>query len=583
MKTTEVTIKPAKGRPILQWVGKRPLKRMTALPRSRPRPSINEIGSRPRPEPAEGPPRHARVPTTVRAPQIPGMRRWPHMLWLLLLVPTASLADGVSPVLNFFHTDTWLPASIVTLVIILVESGLLRWRIRQVPFLGSLWRSIVLNAASSVTGSVLLLAFGRDSFFMWDTMSMVLPLFLITLATEIPLLRLLYRQISLAWQRACFVGVGINVASYACVFAIEIGLLSGWIAYAGRLDKKEQTDWQSPQLLSRVTGRIYGTVSPGPTHGLRLFDPQAGAWTTLTNCPSLDPNTWDVAWDVCAYIPWGTADWKERHLVMARLPEFCVIHDMEVTRFMDHDFDGIANWQGVAALSLSPDARHLAILFRYAEVAAYKDASSYYALGSKCRVIVVALDSGREIARAPRWASDRGVCWLPDARTVLFSSFDDEKVYQTPKSAVRGDTGYGIGDAKTAKFPRSLFAFRMKTGDVARFADGSDPCLALRRRLVMVRAGDALRLLDPSGRQVSSLDVSRLGYRGARVSPDGTMAIADMRRHSPFSAGGTTVLIDVAAPATRHFMGGEFSYKYVWTDGMAGSSNPAPEAASREH
>lgn len=30
--TTEVTIKPAKGRPMLQWVGKRPLKRMTAFP-----------------------------------------------------------------------------------------------------------------------------------------------------------------------------------------------------------------------------------------------------------------------------------------------------------------------------------------------------------------------------------------------------------------------------------------------------------------------------------------------------------------------------------------------------------------------
>ncbi len=31
-ETTEVTIKPAKGRPMLQWVGKRPLKRMTAFP-----------------------------------------------------------------------------------------------------------------------------------------------------------------------------------------------------------------------------------------------------------------------------------------------------------------------------------------------------------------------------------------------------------------------------------------------------------------------------------------------------------------------------------------------------------------------
>ncbi len=500
------------------------------------------------------------------------------MLWLLLLVPTAAFADGVSPILNFFHKDTWLPASIVTLVIILVESGLLRWRIKQVPFIGSLWRSAVLNAASSFTGSVLLLAFRRDSFFMWDTMSMVLPLFLITLATELPLLHLLYRQVPLTWWRTCLLGVGINVASYACVFAIEIGLLFGWLSHAGHLDKKEQAEWQSPQLLHRVTGRIYATVSPGPTHGLRLLDPQAGAWTTLTNCPSLDPNTWDIARDVCAYVPWDTSDWKDRHIVISRLPGFSVIHDIEVTRFMDHDFDDIANWQGVAALSLSPDARHLAILFRYADVVAYKDGSSYYALGSKCRVIVVALDSGREIARAPRWASDCGLCWLPDARTVLFSSFDDEKVYQTPKSAVRGNTGYGIGDVKDAKFPRSLFAFRMDMGDVARFAEGSDPCLASRRKLVMTRDGDSLRLLDPSGRQVSRLDVPRLGHRGARMSPDGDMVIADMSRHSPFYAGGTTVLIDFVAPTTRHLIRGDFSYKYVWTGAMEGSSNQVPEA-----
>lgn len=505
------------------------------------------------------------------------------MLWLLLLVPATASADGVSPILNFFHKDTWLPASIVTLVIILVESGLLRWRIKQVAFIGSLWRSAILNAASSAAGSALLLAFRRDSFFMWDAMSLVLPLFLITLATEVPLLRLLYRQVPLVWRRAYSLGVGINIASYACVFAIEIGLLFGWISYAGHLDRKEQAAWQNPELLHRLTGRIYGTVSPGATHGLRLLDPQAGAWTTLTNSPSLDPNTWDIARDICAYVPWGTLDWKDRRLIISRLPGFSVIHDIEVARFMERDLDDTASWQGIEMLSLSPDAKRLAILFRHADAVAYKDSASYYSLGSKCRLIVVDVDSGQETARAPRWASDRGLCWLPDARTVLFSSFDDEKVYQTPKGAVRGNTGYGIGDSKDPKFPRSLFAFHVDAGEVSRFADGSDPCLAARRKLVMVRDGDSLRLLEPSGRQSSRLDVPRLGYRGARVSPDGDVVIADMWRHSPFYAGGTTVLIDLAAPARRHYVAGGFSYKYVWADAMPGLSTQAPQTGSGEH
>lgn len=37
---------------------------------------------------------------------------------------------------------------------------------------------------------------------------------------------------------------------------------------------------------------------------------------------------------------------------------------------MDHEFDDIANWQGVVALSLSPDARRMAVLFRYADAVA---------------------------------------------------------------------------------------------------------------------------------------------------------------------------------------------------------------------
>ncbi|MEI6149582.1 MAG: hypothetical protein WCS01_10830 [bacterium] len=508
-------------------------------------------------------------------------RRYPSLLLLLLLAPTAAFADGVSPILNFFHKDTWLPASIVTLVIILVESGLLRWRMKQIPFRGALWRSAMVNAASSVTGSLLLLAFGRNSFFMWDTMSMVLPLFAITLATEIPLLRLLYKQVPITWGRACVLGTGINVASYACVFTLEIGLLFGWLSYASHLDRKEHSEWQSPQLLQRVTGRIYGTVSTGPTHELRVLDPQRGTWAKLTNCPSLDPNTWDIRRDVCAYVPWNTGEWKDRHLIISRLPEFAVLHDIEASKFMDHTFDENANWQGTTALSLSPDVRHVAILFRYADVVAYKDRSSYYSLGSKCRVIVVALDSGREIARAPRWASDHGLCWLPDAKTVLFSSFDDEKVYQTPKGDVRGNTGYGIGDSKDAKFPRGIFAFRTDTGEVTRFSDGSQPTLAYQANRVLIRDGTLLRLLDPSGREKARVDIPRLGYRGVIASPDGGLFLAEMQRHSPFYPGGMLTLVDIADPNTRHVIDGDFSYKYNWTENTEEPSNQVPDTARK--
>ena len=57
--------------------------------------------------------------------------------------------------------------------------------------------------------------------FRWGTMPLVFPLFLITVVTEIPMLRLLYKKLPLSWPRACALGIGINIASYAVVLRPE--------------------------------------------------------------------------------------------------------------------------------------------------------------------------------------------------------------------------------------------------------------------------------------------------------------------------------------------------------------------------
>lgn len=362
-------------------------------------------------------------------PQVP--------LIILLLAPSVAFADGVSPILNFFHKDTWLPASIVTLVIILVEGGLLRWRIKQITFGGALWRSAVINISSSAVGSILLLGFGRDSYFMWDTMALVAPLFLITVATEIPLLYFLFRQPPMTWGRACALGFGINLASYAVVFVLEIGLFLGVIFYAGYLDRKELTEWQNPTLLNQVTGTIYANINEKRTSSLRVYDPQEQSWIALTNCPPIDPYKWDVKGQVCALVRDNAGDEKSRSLVVCRLPDFSVSKEIGLDQFMDHRFDSPDNWQGIADVALSPNAKYLAILFACADAVAPKDESSYYNLGKKCRLIVIDVDSGKEIARASRWASDSGLCWLPEDRVVLFSSLDNEKIYETTESDVK--------------------------------------------------------------------------------------------------------------------------------------------------
>lgn len=479
-------------------------------------------------------------------------------LLLLCWTPSVALADAVSPVLNFFHKDTWLPATIVTLVIVVIESVLIRRLLEQVTYLGALRVSLVLNLASSLAGTGLLLAFSRESYFLWHTMSLVLPLFLITLLTEIPLLRFLFRHIPLDWDGALRLGFRINLASYAAVFVLEIGLLLGWFYWAGYLDQKDRANWNHPELLGRASGLVYVM---GAKHGFRTFDPREGRWHSLTNCPSIDPTAWDVEGRFCAFVRWAVADWKDRKLVIAKLPDFTPVHEISPTLFADKQPD---TWQGVTDLSISPDQKQLALLFRVDDAVAYKDKSSYYDLGSKNRLIVLDLQSGREIARAPRWASGRGLCWLPDSSAVLFPSFRDEALYNTTRAEVRGDTSYGIGYGPSDRFVRSLYSLHIRSGKIAVLSQGYGASRCGRSGSLLVQDQDGFRTLDALGRELSHVQIPRLAQSTAVVSPSGDLLLARIRPRAPLRGETFLAIIDFKSPELRHVIDDSLVYRYDW-------------------
>ena len=482
----------------------------------------------------------------------------------VFLLATAARADGVSPVLNLFHSGTWLPAAAVTAAIVLVESLLLRWWLRPTTYWRALKWSFLLNVASSCAGSVLLLLFGRDSYFVWDAFSFVVPLFLVTLATEIPLLRALSKAHAVSWKRILSAGLGMNVASYAAVFALEIGLFAAFLSRAGARDARDLAAWQNPRLLEKFSGALYGTAA-GPGRHLRVFDPQTQIWTDLTNGPAIDPQKWDAENDRCAFV-----DWDTKRLKIARLPDFSGLREIPTEPFEAPPRTGYGHWQGVVGLALSPDAKLLAILFRTDGAVAYRDESSYFHLGDACRLIVLDAETGEEIARAPRRASG-DLCWLPNSRSVLFSSFENESLYDVPRSAVRGTRSYGAGYAKDNRFATRLYAFRLDTGEVAPFAQGHAPSLAPRAQTLFVQDGNDVRILDPAGRETGRVRLPALW--GAPVAaPDGALLLAQILRRHPFAPGGAPVLLDPAAPDVRHALpGAYFSYRYDWT-----AANPAP-------
>ena len=154
-------------------------------------------------------------------------------LLVMFFFPDICRADAINPLINLFTPDTAIPALIITAVIIFIEALLLRWWIKPVSFRVSLWRSAIINFASSAAGSVVMLLFFKDEL-SWGRASLVVPMFVLTLITETPLLKVLYRAQGLSWFRSARISLGINLVSYLFIFISQIILILAYFYYSGQ-------------------------------------------------------------------------------------------------------------------------------------------------------------------------------------------------------------------------------------------------------------------------------------------------------------------------------------------------------------
>jgi len=147
------------------------------------------------------------------------------LILFVLVCPNICHADSMIPLINIFTPDTSILSSVLTFVIILVEAFLLWAWIEPVSFRLSLWRSALINVTSSAVGSVIALLFFRDKLQEWDILGwdLVIPMFILTLVVETPLLKILYRKLDngFSWFRAIKISLGINFYSYLIIYIIQ--------------------------------------------------------------------------------------------------------------------------------------------------------------------------------------------------------------------------------------------------------------------------------------------------------------------------------------------------------------------------
>lgn len=372
-------------------------------------------------------------------------------------LPASALANALLPELNAFR-DT--PVFYVMFsVAVLLESLCLRlWFFKAMHYGSVLWRVVLLHAASSLAGYLLMRSdFQPDFTRLWQQ---AIPFFFLTLAVEWPLVWLLFCKPRRSWKRTLLSGLTANVISYAALIALQPPVEAAWLDYLRAKDQEVLMRWTDTSLLAEATGRIYGTESQGGArHRLRYFSFADRRWHSLTNGPEIDPRVWDVEGDLvaCKVYPANPPD--VIHLV--KLPDFALVQEIPIPR---QRFASAGAWD----FKLSPDLTTLAVLIRQYEIRQPMSGSSYQVLATTYLLTVFDVATGKPVGTAPRKASS-GLCWLPDSQTVLFHSVRDERLLDSPVTQEGWDSPHAVSQANPAFADTPVYAYDVKAGTLRLF------------------------------------------------------------------------------------------------------------------
>jgi hypothetical protein len=453
---------------------------------------------------------------------------------IILLFPHACHADAINPIFNLFTPNTVVPASILTALIILVE-GLLLWRwTKPISFRLSLWRATTINIISSAAGSIVAWLFFQEQL-IWGMMGLYIPMFILTLATETPALKYLYRQNSFDWKRSIKISFGLNIISYLFVFIAQFGLIFAYFGYAGYVDNQTREKWNDISLLDGETGYIY-TVKYAPTDKLskyvfNRYDVENKKWEIID--PGLGrgiyPSVWDIKGNIIACII-ETGDWKHRSITVLNASSFSKLVEIE---------------GNIKEVRISPDLGKLAVLEYVREINAPRDNKSAFMLGSGCKLKIYDITSGSLLYEVPRLALDDGLAWSGNSN-IMFSSLRDESLLQN-KIDTHGHT-YGRSYAKAGQFPIDIFNYDLETNSVRNIIEGQGPHYISSKNMISF-----FRVSGFYNRDLWQVDMDmtnpHLVLRNIRgnetaVSPSGTKYLISVPHKQPLSNNRFLTIID---------------------------------------
>ena len=401
----------------------------------------------------------------------------------------------------------------------------------------------------------------------WQLLSLgfgtVSQLFLLTVAVEGVLLCLLVSgpdktDVATKVLRA----VGLNSASYAGLFVLQIGFvlaLSGWGSHT---DKRRLAEWQDKSVLEGATGCIYA-IGRGTDYGgkgLKRFDVSTQRWESLANlAPELNVGTWDVVGEVFVSIPAYQYQRRVDEVRLHRLPGFDLIRTISTT---------------ASDVRLAPDGRSVAVLTDDGAVVAQRDGSSYFESGSKGTLKVFSVETGELVATGRRPGLNRGLTWSADGREVFYVSLLEETSFSPTREQMKGGTSHHR-DAFTGPLAQGIYVLSLANGEIRFVTKGNHPELVPATGELWYRIDKSLRVRDKGGNE-RAFDLPDLSHRPPAFCPEGGSSVMQVEGNTPFQGKRFLTVFRVAAPGKRLIIDAESIYSFRWAAAAGGESAKRP-------
>ena len=464
----------------------------------------------------------------------------------LLGTPSIANANGIVPVFYFFNSYTSIPSLILLVIIIIAETIVLKLSIKSVKFVKHLWFATLINIVSSFAGMLLVLLGSillLDLYYGSIIITLGLP-FLITLASEYPMISFLYRE-HLTDKSVWWLDFKINILSYVLFIVLYVPFLFGFAALVAKyMDGKTMKEWSHSEIIENEGGGLYiiNDLHKGETYNceLRCYDLTTRQWEPVKKFKGsyLSWNNWDISDSYLAY----QANRKTTEL-LNRID----------------DVNSMTLPLTCRRLQISPEQKYCALLEYCGDVRIrQKDSSWHRTLGTKCKLHIYDIGTGESGHEGEVCVFDEGLSWSADSKRLLLVLLEDTELVKSEPEVTHFDETY----------PKFIYMYDIQAGVLEKVCEGTSPEWSKDGSKIAFVRDEQVCVYDFISGQTKSL-FSVKGFYGEyclRCSPSGENLLVVIPSHPQMMYHQYFIgVINIENPELKYIIDkGSFRYGVEW-------------------